>query len=174
MLQRQVVNVDLKDFFPSIHIGRVIGLFRRAPFEFGKEAAETLAQICCRDDGVLPQGGVTSPMISNLVCRGLDNDLMAFARKRGLRYSRYADDLTFSLRQSLLPRDLLEELAGKIIAGAALDRIVQQHTFQINQSKVSQRDRSRRQSVTGLTVNLFPNVKRSFIRQIEGALHAWG
>src|SRR5262245_36588570 len=64
---RFLVNFDLDNFFPSIHVGRIIGVLRQAPYSFGEEAAQVFAQICCRgEDGKLPQGGVTSPLISNL------------------------------------------------------------------------------------------------------------
>lgn len=54
---RHILNFDLADFFPSIHIGRVKGVFAHPPFSFGNDASEVIAQICCRDDGKLPQGG---------------------------------------------------------------------------------------------------------------------
>jgi|GEM_PF-2240893 len=171
--RRHVVNIDLKDFFPSIHIGRVVGLFQKHPFRYGKEAAETLAQICCRADGELPQGGVTSPIISNLVCRAMDNDLMLFARRCGLTYSRYADDLTFSTNHSELPDGLVNNVDGLLTPGDEIDAIIRSHKFEINRAKVTRRDRTERQSVTGITVNNFPNIRRSFVRKIEGALHAW-
>lgn len=46
--------------------------------------------------GHLPQGAPTSPMLSNLVARGLDERLSAHAAASGLLYTRYADDLIFS------------------------------------------------------------------------------
>jgi RNA-directed DNA polymerase len=169
-----IVNFDIQDFFPTIHIGRVIGVFRNHPFEFGEEAARVLAQICCRDDGVLPQGGAMSPLISNLVCRSLDNDLLTFAREHRLRYSRYADDLTFSSNVSAFPVELINlDAAGTIQPGAEVANIVSSHQFAIHTAKVKLRTRDRRQEVTGLTVNQFPNVPRRFIRKLDGALYAW-
>jgi RNA-directed DNA polymerase len=171
--RQYVVNFDLEDFFPSIHFGRVRGVFLSSPFEFGEEAATVIAQICCRHDGSLPQGGATSPLVSNLVCRGLDTDLIAFAMKHKLRYSRYADDLTFSSSHHSLPSDLIQVSGGTILAGQRFEEVVQNHGFKLNHSKVKLRSPRRRQEVTGLTANQFPNVQRRFMREITGALHAW-
>lgn len=50
---RILLNIDLKDFFPSIHIGRIIGLLKARPFGFGKAAAVVLAQICTYEGRLL-------------------------------------------------------------------------------------------------------------------------
>ena len=98
--KRHLLNVDLKDFFPSIHIGRVIGVLQKGPYNMGEKAAEVIAQICCLDSGELPQGGATSPIISNLICRRLDSQLTELAKEVKCQYSRYADDITFSSFQT--------------------------------------------------------------------------
>lgn len=90
-----VLNFDVKDFFPSINFGRVRGIFGAHPFGFPPTVATVLAQICCAQT-VLPQGAATSPILANLVCRGLDNDLSRLARRHRCTYTRYADDITFS------------------------------------------------------------------------------
>lgn len=46
--------------------------------------------------GYLPQGAPTSPMLSNIVMKPLDARIADAARKAGLIYTRYSDDLTFS------------------------------------------------------------------------------
>lgn len=48
--------------------------------------------------GHLPQGAPTSPSLSNLVCKELDNKLANFAKDNSLEYTRYSDDLTFSCK----------------------------------------------------------------------------
>jgi RNA-directed DNA polymerase len=171
--RRYVVNFDLRDFFHSIHIGRVRGVFCNEPFNFGLEAATVLAQICCRGDGLLPQGGVMSPLISNLVCRSLDNDLMRLARRTKVSYTRYADDLTFSTQRSTFPSEIVSPIPHSTVPGDELRELVESHKFELNTQKGTRRSRRERQEVTGLTVNEFPNVVRARIRQIERAIYAW-
>lgn len=86
--RRIVLSVDIKDFFPTIHIGRIIGLLKSPPYQLGSQAARVLAQIMCHDDGHLPQGAPTSPILSNMICAGLDSELIQLAKRFRLSYSR--------------------------------------------------------------------------------------
>ena len=94
--KRFVLNIDLEDFFGSIHFGRVKGYFEKNNyFRVSREVATVISQLCCYE-GKLPQGAPTSPVISNMVCEILDYKLLQIAKKYKLDYTRYADDLTFS------------------------------------------------------------------------------
>ena len=44
--KRFVFNIDLEDFFGSIHFGRVRNLFMSSPLNYSKTSATILAQIC--------------------------------------------------------------------------------------------------------------------------------
>ncbi|WP_312354665.1 reverse transcriptase domain-containing protein, partial [Aminipila sp.] len=90
-----VLNIDLKDFFTQIHFGRIRGMLMKEPYAIGEEAATTIAQIACLN-GVLPQGAPSSPILTNMICAPMDNNLMRLAKKTGCTYTRYADDITFS------------------------------------------------------------------------------
>jgi RNA-directed DNA polymerase len=89
--KRLVLNFDLENFFPSIHFGRVKGLFQGKGYMLPEQVATTLAQICC-DKGVLPIGAPTSPVLSNMVCAQMDSRLKRLAMGSGCTYTRYADD----------------------------------------------------------------------------------
>lgn len=172
-----VFNIDLKDFFPSITFFRVRGVLRKHPFNFSHDVATVIAHICTLD-GSLPQGASTSPFLSNLVCRSMDRDLTELARRNLARYTRYADDITFSFpvrKTSRLPAAIcVVDDDGGLHVGAELhDLITSKHHFTINPAKTRLSDRGRRMEVTGLTINRFPNVPRVFIDRIRGALHAW-
>lgn len=174
--QNYVLNLDLDNFFPTINFGRVRGLFLNKPFNFNEKVATVLAQICCFE-GKLPQGAPTSPVISNLICRRLDSQIMALAKKCRCYYSRYADDITFSTSTVKFPDRIASisrvENRTHIMIGQELDQIIQDNGFKLNPIKTRIALPYQRQEVTGLTVNSFPNVNRKFLKQLRAMLHKW-
>jgi hypothetical protein len=167
-----VFNIDLKDFFSSISFYQVRALFKGKPFLFSHNVATCIAQICCYN-GALPQGGICSPIISNLICRNLDRDLQQLAKKNRATYTRYADDITFSFSvnsHEKLPTEIVETNPETTIPGIELTEIIKRHGFQINPDKTRLQSNRQRQTVTGLTVNEYPNVSRNYIDKIRGAL----
>lgn len=100
-----VFNTDIKDFFPSIEQPRVWKRLQLKPINFSQPIANVLAGLCSmrgekQSDGkynyILPQGAPTSPIITNMICDTLDRRLAGLAKRFGVNYSRYADDITFS------------------------------------------------------------------------------
>ena len=176
--KRFVFNIDLKDFFGSIHFGRVRGIFMAPPYALPDKAATVLAQICCFENQ-LPQGAPTSPVVSNMVCARLDSELKRLARSLKCTYTRYADDITFSTTLSQFPKDLADVTTAtnsnksEIKLGSRLALILQDNGFEVNYKKVRLQHESHHQEVTGITVNQFTNVKRSFIREISSMLYVW-
>lgn len=172
---QHLLNIDLKDFFPSIGFFRVRGVLQKRPFACSHSVATVLAHLCTHRNE-LPQGAPTSPMLANLVCRRFDSDLMDLARRHRSTYTRYADDLTFSFSVrdvSRLPENICVFESGGLTIGHELLSIIERNNFRINPSKSRLSTRLHRLEVTGITINEFPNVKRVFIDRIRGALHAW-
>jgi RNA-directed DNA polymerase len=170
-----IFNIDLEDFFPSIHFGRVRGIFRNKPFEFSDDVAAVLAHICCKG-GKLPQGAPTSPAISNLACRQLDNDLRALAKEYRATYTRYCDDITFSFtvrKIQDLPKQIINTKTSPISLGAGLEAIIHKSSFKINHEKTRLNGHSSRMEVTGITINEQPNVTRKYVHEIRGMVHSW-
>lgn len=172
---RLVIKTDIRDFFPTIHHWRVRGLFVQLGYG---DLAGTLASLCTRrerlepDDpatavtpGRLPQGAPTSPAIANLVCRRLDARLAGLADKLGARYTRYADDLTFSLHGP----DADEVALGRLFWW--IDQILQQEGFAENAGKRQVLRPHRRQLVTGIVVNQRPTIPRADRRRFRAILH---
>jgi retron-type reverse transcriptase len=176
--QAVVVNTDLENFFPSIVFPRVRSLFAR--LGYSPSAATILALLCTECprrqvtyDGKpywvatgprgLPQGACTSPALSNQVARRLDKRLGGLAKKLGLAYTRYADDLTFSGPAELEPR------VGYLLA--RIGHLVQDEGFAVNEAKTRVLRRNAAQKVTGLVVNDRPAVPRRELRRLRAILH---
>lgn len=177
-----VINLDVKDFFPSIAFGRIKGVFRH--LGYGEAMATLLALLCSENraqawqvDGeklfvggkarerVLPQGAPTSPMLTNLLCRRLDRRLLGLARQLGFVYTRYADDLTFSASGEAA-RDNVGRLLGRV------RWILRDEGFTPHPDKERVMRKGRRQEVTGLVVNADkPGVSRETRRRLRAALH---
>ncbi len=169
--RRWVFNTDLESFFPTIHFGRVRGLLMADPYFVGPDAATTLAQLACFR-GSLPIGGAVSPLLSNMLCVGLDGALLRLARDCGAYYTRYADDLTFSThRPELDARLAVLDKNGRWTTGVQLKSEIEQHGFLVNEAKSRAMSRRDRQEVTGLVVNERLNVDRRFVRNVRAAIH---
>lgn len=171
--RRFVINIDLKDFFPTISQNRVNGMLKSLGID--TRVAEIIAQICC-NNGHLPQGAPSSPVLSNMICFRLDKDLMSFAKEARCIYTRYADDITFSNHQP--PTTLFEQKlpqVGRVLPDLftpKLRDVIQQNGFSINPDKVHYADRHSRRIVTGLKINELLNVDRRYVRNIRATLHS--
>lgn len=171
--KRWVLNIDLEDFFPTISFQRIRGMLINKPYRIGESAGTVIAQLCCYD-GNLPQGAPTSPIVSNMICSKLDNELNRLAENNHCIYTRYSDDLTFSTDLQEFPEEMarLDE-DRKTIVGDAINRVISDNWFLINSDKVKLRRYDMRQEVTGLTVNKKVNVRRRYVKQIRAMLHHW-
>lgn len=166
--RRYVLNIDIKDFFPAFNFGRVRGYFLKdKSFALEEQVATTIAQIAC-DGEALPQGSPCSPVISELIGQVLDVRLLRLAKKYGVRYSRYADDLTFSTNQKDFPSALAiadtSNPSGWAL-GDVLIKKIESSGFEINQEKTRMHCRGSRQQVNGLVVNEKVNIKSEYYRK---------
>lgn len=174
--RRYVLNLDLQDFFPTITFKRVRGLFKAVPYSRNEEISTWLAHICCWHR-TLPQGAPTSPVISNMICAAMDSQLRRLAVEKRCVYTRYADDITFSTSMRQFPSTLarIEDTSGgrRLVIGEELAGLIKKNGFRINEKKSRLQTTNRRQEVTGLTVNRFPNVSRAFLNQLREMLFVW-
>ena len=174
--RRNVLNIDLEDFFPTINFGRVRGMFMAAPYNRSAEVATVLAQICCYNNE-LPQGAPTSPIISNMICVRLDSHLTKLSAQHHCRYTRYADDITISSRTNVFPKELAEPVTvdgqTKYKAGKSVKNTIKNNGFKINPGKTRLQKSNERQSVTGLVINKKVNIPREFVRNVRAMLYNW-
>ena len=142
---RYVLNIDLKDFFPSINFGRVRGMFMAKPYLCNAVVSTILAQICCFKNE-LPQGVPTSPIISNMICAKLDSQLRKLAVNLRCHYTRYADDITFSTSIKNFPEALAYiNSIGQVEIGYELKKIVKDNGFEVNPRKIKLQIKNSRQ-----------------------------
>ena len=190
--QAVLLSLDLADFFASVSAGRVFGIFQTLGYP--SEVAHVLTGLTTNvvpqhvwevvrrtaagaavqprfwlgrrlATPHLPQGAPTSPALANLAAFRLDRRLSGLAAANGLRYSRYADDLTFS--------------GGRLRRGwrrleAMVSTIVREEGFALNRAKTDLRTHAARQSVCGIVVNAAPNVPRTEYDRLKAILHNAG
>lgn len=169
---KNILCLDIEDFFGSINFGRVRGLFMAHPYNLPPNVSTVLAQICCYQNK-LPQGSPTSPVISNMICAKMDDELKRFASINKCIYTRYADDITFSTNLAKLPQSMVVFDTQPTTCGLQLNEILNDNGFEINMNKFRIKRKADRQEITGIVINNFLNVKREFIREIRSMLHAW-
>ena len=157
------MKCDVADFFPSTSSRRVGAFYRRIGWD--DEAAALLTRLTCHDGG-LPQGAPTSPRLSNLVNRGLDDLLATLAKRRGMRYSRYADDLCFSYATE-------RRTSGRRVRGVLQEvrRTLAGYGYRLRPGKTHVLRPHQRQQVCGLVVNDRPNLPRELRRRLRAAEH---
>ncbi|MDP3153834.1 MAG: reverse transcriptase family protein [Archangium sp.] len=176
--QGVVLNVDLKNFFPTISYRRVRGLFQS--FGFSPAVATVLGLLCTEaprrkvsfegaewwvavGERCLPQGAPTSPLIANAISRKLDRRLRGRLAKKGWVYTRYADDLSFSKKTFT---------RGELgFVHASIRHVVEDEGFALNPKKGRAQGRGGRQDVTGIVVNEKPGVPRDELKRLRAILH---
>lgn len=179
---RVIVKIDIENFFPSISWKRVKGVFRKAGYP--EQIATLLALLCTEapreivqhegkeyfvalGERCLPQGAPTSPALTNVLCLRLDRRLSGLAEQAGWRYTRYADDLTFSFPKENTSQPDISRLLG------SLKRLLSEEGFALNSKKTRVIQQGAMQEVTGLIVNddKPPRVSRELKRNMRAAIH---
>lgn len=175
-----IIRLDLKDFFPSIKFPRVKGFFKSLGYSSGMA---TVFALICTDaariganlgdkkyfvalgERYLPQGACTSPALSNLICRKLDNRLHKLAQAQAWTYSRYADDLVFSHPNKEVSMGGLYQLVHKIVL---------EENFVINPEKTKIMRPHQRQAITGVVVNNgVLRISRRDVKRFRAFLHQY-
>lgn len=163
-----LLKIDLEDFFHNISEGRVFDIFhelgypRLLSFELARLTTVALPEFepvtapesrwpaipyyAYPSQGVLPQGAPSSPMLSNLVMRGLDDSLISLAAEYGMRYTRYADDLAFSCTDNRA-RSSVKEFRNRVLGELSREG------FRHNKRKTVLRGPGARRIVLGMLVD---------------------
>ena len=188
---RWFVKMDLHDFFGTVTEQQVYAVFRRLgyPALFSLELARICTRVVrssstrapgyryrsipsyvSRSVGVLPQGGPTSGALANAVATRMDRTLAGVARKRGLTYTRYSDDLIFSAAGptgETWDRERSRDLISQVTAIASLSG------FEIHKKKTHIVPPGARKVAVGLLVTddgvrLLPEFRRQIEVHVRG------
>lgn len=154
-----LLNIDIKNFFHSISTERVRSLFDNSPFYFDHGVSTALALLCCYERK-LPMGACTSPVISNLICLHMDALFMKWCSEKKIKYTRYADDLSFSSNNAFSSQQIEE-----------IRTIIEKEGFKINEKKLRIQSKHSSQWVTGIKVNQKLNVNRTYVRNLRAILY---
>jgi RNA-directed DNA polymerase len=171
-----LLKLDIQDFFPSLHVGRVRGLLISLGYAYpvaaGLAALMTESErqpVTVGDETFhVPigsrhavQGAPTSPGLANALALRLDRRLAGLAGAHGFEYTRYADDLAFSGDNATTARVLLKRA----------ESIVRQEGFRLNRDKTRLMTQARAQRIAGVTVNVSPGWSRDQRRLLRAELH---
>ena len=160
-----LIKLDIKDFFPSVTRDMLQPLLWHFAYREPK-ALERILDLCMTDNG-LPQGAPTSPILSNLVLRQFDIAAYQFANLMGAKYTRYADDLTFSLTED-------DPIKARKIASGVRSLLTEQG-FELNEkpNKLKILRGHQAQQVCGITLNSGkPTISKKQRRKVRAARHA--
>ena len=130
-------NLDIKDFFPSVHYKKILQLFK----ELG--CSEQTAKVLCKLVTLkycLPQGAPTSPYLSSLALNHLDLRLFSLAKLNRLTYTRYFDDVTFSGSKRILD---IKDTAMSIITSEG---------YEVKKTKIKSYGPTDEKEITGIII----------------------
>lgn len=182
------VNVDIKDFFPSINASMVIPTLKNLYWvnktgsqekSFDHKSA-VLAGRLLTYRNFLPQGSPTSPAIANLVFDYHDKEIIKELGTH-FRYSRYIDDVTVSISSKDAKDLMIDNMADmRRRALSAIEKVLDGSGFRLNQSKIDSFESTRETGhfVTGYHVRgsniTLPKVDRRFFRGLTKRIETSG
>ena len=177
---RIIVKLDIENFFGSITFSKVFhtvdAALERSPLAGpdGRQPSENtagksyngdvswfIAKVCTLNNA-LPQGAPTSPMLSNMVFFPLDQMIDSYCSERGIRYTRYSDDMIFS--GNFQPYSLI----------TFIRKLLKKNGFILNEDKIVIAGSGRQQKITGVVVNQRPQADRKYRRDIRQEIHYIG
>ena len=164
-----VINLDIKNFFHSIQSQRVYETLIDKPFSMSNTSASLISNIATFSIDsnlsvrILPLGSPLSSFLTNIICHRLDKELIEIVQKYNLKYTRYADDMTFSNSSNAISIETLEKIKG----------VIKSNNFEINEEKTRIHKKPSRLEVTGIIINEKLNVKRRYLKVLRAVLHNW-
>ena len=153
--KRNVLSLDIKNFFPSIRPYNVFNMFRR--LKCSPKISAYLTRLCTADNHV-PQGYNTSPAIANLVFVPATERQQGLAKKHGMNFGTYIDDIFFSGNND--PKKY----------NKTVEKIINECGYRLNE-KTTLMEKSKQQKVTGVVVNVKPNIDKKTFQDLRNIIH---
>ena len=150
--QKKVLSLDIKSFYDCLTNWMVFQLFMENGYN--ESVAMMLTGLCCLN-GSLPQGAPTSAALSNLLMKKFDEIVGKYCKEKEIRYTRYADDMTFS-------GDFDEVQVIRFIR-----KNLKSMGLKLNKNKTRVRKQGQQQEVTGIIVNYKTQVPKTVRKEIR-------
>lgn len=183
-----IVTVDINNFFPSIDYKKVKIFLTKLLISQHRSSIQDedlLKSLSIRCAGILakvltlkgglPQGSPASPAISNMIMRNFDNSILNLIQEKlspinpklTLTYTRYADDLTVSIKE---PYRGVFDVPDTIITVIKHELMVKLNLY-LNPKKSRIQRKHKQMSVTGVVVNERTNVPRKTRLKLRAEIH---
>lgn len=154
--KRDILSFDIENFFPSIRPYKVFNMFRR--LNCSPEVSKYLTRLCTADNHV-PQGYNTSPAIANLVLVPTTERLHGLAKKHGMSLGTFIDDICFSGNNT--PAKYMK----------TIEKIINECGYRLKSEKTTFMKKNQQQKVTGVVVNVKPNIDNKSFRDLRNIIH---
>ena len=147
-----ILKLDFKDFFPSIKAQDFKKLVSTIPdFKYDEDDIEKISRILFwRPKRIkilkLSIGAPSSPYLSNAIMYQFDQEIYNFCTKKNIAYTRYADDMTFSMEEKAL-RGTVEKKVLSTLATIDFPKL------KLNHKKTVYGSKAHRRMVTGLILS---------------------
>ena len=152
-----VLKLDILHFFDSIRYSTVKD--KVFPEEIYAEPLRILLTMLCYYKDALPQGAPSSPTITNIILYEFDEQMGQWCRDRGIAYTRYCDDMTFS--GDFEP--------SEVIGYVRLE--LKKMGFLLNEQKTRIQRPGQQQTVTGIVVNEKLSIPADYRRKLRQELY---
>ena len=152
-----VLKLDILHFFDSIRYSTVKD--KVFPEEIYAEPLRILLTMLCYHKDALPQGAPSSPAITNIILYEFDELAGQWCRERGIAYTRYCDDMTFS--GNFNPAEVIRFVRLEL----------KKMGFLLNEQKTRIQRPGQQQTVTGIVVNEKLSIPADYRRKLRQELY---
>ena len=157
VVKQVVLKLDILHFFDSIRYSTVKD--KVFPEEIYAEPLRILLTMLCYHKDALPQGAPSSPAITNIILYEFDEQIGRWCRERGIAYTRYCDDMTFS--GAFDPAEVIRYVRLEL----------KKMGFLLNEQKTRIQHPGQQQTVTGIVVNEKLSIPANYRRKLRQELY---